>query len=317
MKKRYKVLIFIFLILLIGLAFLFRYRVAIVSQIVPIIKNDTIHIAINNDTAFVHTTLYAQNKTFIPTKIDSLKYRIALFNKVYIHQETYLGIALEGHGKDTFDISMKIPITEVLEDLDEVRKKTENANYSIDIAIQYSTIFGRVDLPVNKTAKFKIPTPPEIKIEKVNYNKIRLKYALAEVKVKVINFNPISLTINSLDYKLTIPNHGYAVGKYSEPILIKPRSEIYIYLPVEILWTHLGKALNDILSDDDIYNYELNCLAVVSMSSEEKPILIEVTRPGKMELRREVPKDKSDKDRNKDSRKKRQKKHDKNRDKNK
>jgi LEA14-like dessication related protein len=287
MKKRYKILLAILILLGVSLVALYQYRVAIVSYIVPVITNDTINIVIENDTAYVKTKLIAKNKSFIPLQIDSIKYKIGLMNKVYLHEEKYLGIHLESYAADTFEFSLKIPIGELMRDLKAVREKTKQANYSILVALQYSTIFGRVDLPINVGAKFRIPTPPEINVEKVDYTKVKLDYMLADVRVKVTNFNEIKMTIETIHYILDVPGQGTAVGKYTEAITISPQSEMYVDLPVRIELDHFLSNLRDVAEDNDVYNYILTCNAIIKPFKEgQKPMIIELTKLGTLELKK-------------------------------
>jgi len=287
MKTRNKVLIFILLILSVGSYLFYKNRVAIASSLVPTIEHDTIKITIENDTAYVNTILYATNKSFLPITIDTIKYVIGMSNRVYLHEEKFLGIHTEPYGLDTFTFFLKIPVTAILTDLRDVRKKTENAHYSIFVAIQYSTFFGRIDIPINKSSKFKLPQPPELKVVDVKYNKIRLKKMNAEARVKVTNFNNISLTVKSIKYVIKIPHFGSAKGQLLDPIVINPRSEIFIDLPAEIKWKHLGELIKDVITDDDTYNYELNCQAIIlTPNPDQKPIIVDLTKLGEMELKK-------------------------------
>lgn len=266
---------------------LYHYRVAIISYIVPDVTSDTINIVIKNDTAYVHTKLIAKNKSIIPLQIDSIKYKIGLMHKVYLHEEKYLGIHLESRATDTFEFSLKIPVGQLMRDLKEVREKTKQANYSILVSLQYSTIFGRIDLPINAGAKFQIPTPPEIYVVKIDYTKIKLDYMLADVRVKVTNFNEIKMTIATINYTLVVPDQGTAIGKYPKSITINPQSEMYVDLPVRIELDHFLHNLRDIAEDKDVYDYILTCHAVLKPFKEgQKPMIIEITKLGTLELKK-------------------------------
>src|SRR5260221_557088 len=83
----------------------------------------------------------------------------------------------------------------------------------------------------------------------VNYEKVRIKHILAKAKVKVSNYNDMKLTINKINYRFNVLNHGTMEGQYSEPIFIKPNSESVFDLPIEIKWEHFGKTAIDVLND--------------------------------------------------------------------
>jgi len=287
MKKRYKLLIFILLILLVGGFLFYKNRVAIISKLVPSLEHDTIKVVIENDTAYINTIFYATNKTFLPITIDSIKYVIGMSNRVYMRDEKFLGIHTEGYGKDTFAFSLEIPVVAMITDMRALRKKTENANYSVFVAVQYSTFFGRIDIPINKSSKFKLPTPPELEIVEVKYDKIRLKKMDALARVKITNFNEISLTIQSIKYEIIIPHFGSAKGEQMDSIVINPRSEVIIDLPAEIKWKHLGELIKDVITNEDTYEYELYCEAVIlTPNPGQKPIILNLIKFGEMELKK-------------------------------
>ncbi len=288
MKIKYKIIFLILLIIIAGVVCIFIFRAKIGAKLIPGIKEmDTVNVKIINDTAYVSSRFIAKNKSFLPLKIDSIKYEISLMNKVYLHEEKFLGINLKAYSRDTFDFSLKIPITSLVKDLKEERKRTDSANYSINIEIQYVTIFGRAELPINKASRLKIPKPPNLEIMNIDYEKVRLKDIKANVKVKVTNFNELELTINSINYKLSILNHGIVTGKYPEPIKIKAESESIINLPIEIQWEHIGKTFMDILRDKDKYDYILFLDAeIISPNPKQKPIILNLSNYGKMELKK-------------------------------
>lgn len=288
MRIKYKVLI-AFILLFLAIAFaVYKNKSKIIKRIVPTIEQlDNNEIIVMNDTAYVSTKLLAINHTFLHIKIDSIKYQVSLFGKVYLQEEYYLGINLRGNQQDTFGFSLKIPIAALVKDLKAQRKVTDSASYEINVVIHYSTFLGEFDFPLNKSSKIKIPQPPQLEVIKVVYDKIRFKYALATVKIKVTNFNDISLEIKSMNYNLQIKDHGDAKGVYTQSVSILPKSESYVDLPIRIEWENLGKTLRDIAKDEDTYDYLLFLNGIIaSPDPEQKSISVKIIKTGRMELKK-------------------------------
>ena len=287
MKKRYKFLI-VLLLLLVGVYFLYRNRVAIVSSFaVPHLEHDTIHVQIMDDTTYMHTEFYATNKSFLPLTIDNISYKIVLNGHVYLQEEKWLGIDLEAYSNDEFPFSLKIPTAAILKDLKETRKDTVNANYSIFATVQYSTFFGPIIIPISKAGAFKPPTPPELKVMSVKYTKLKFDNMPIVVTVRLINHGNLSTTLKELTYHLEVPNHGSVDGVYPGPIEILPKSEMFVDLRAEVQWKNLGGILIDVIRDEDHYAYVLDCTGeIVGEDTLQKPILIELNKTGTMELKK-------------------------------
>ena len=164
--------IFALVLVIITSASFFIFRKNIITYFTPIVKQTgEINIKIQNDTSYVAAKLIVTNNSFIKIKIDTIKYKVSLFNKTYLHSENFLGLVLPPHGNDSLDFSLKIPYAVILKDLKAERKKGDSAGYSVNIFLQYSTPFWKSEMPVNKSGKLKIPQPPELKIEEINCKK--------------------------------------------------------------------------------------------------------------------------------------------------
>jgi len=289
MKNRIKhisIVIICLLIITSGVIFIFRARIK--THFFPIVEQiGDINIKIKNDTAYVSSKLTAKNKSMFNIEVDTIKYKISLFNKTYLQSQKFVGMTLPGYGKDTIDFSVKIPYLTILTDLKAQRKKGDSVSYSINIFLQYSTIFGKSEVPINKAAKIKIPQPPELEVIEIKYKKIRLKSIHADAKIKIINYNAVALSIKSMSYTMKVLKQGELTGNYSEPIRIKPNETTYINLPIEIHANSLIKTAFEVLINKDNYNYTLTLNAILeSTDSTKKYFHIHLIKNGKMELKK-------------------------------
>jgi LEA14-like dessication related protein len=246
-----------------------------------------IHVRVKDDTSYISTRLVVTNRSFLKIKIDTIKYKVGLFNKTYIQNNTSLAIVLPGHGKDSLDFSLKIPYASILKDLKAERKKEDSAGYSVNVFLQYSTSFWHSELPIAKSGKLKIPQPPELKIDEIKWKKIHLKSLTADVKIKITNYSPVVLSIQDLNYSLNIKSQGDLKGKYREPITIKPKGVTFITVPIEITTTNIGKTVFDVIMNRDNYEYTLRLNALLeSTDPDKKTFTLDLTKTGNMELRK-------------------------------
>lgn len=289
MKNKIKKIAFIIitLIVIVGVI-LFVFRKKIVEHFVPAVEQiDDINIFVKNDTTYINSKLAVKNKSFLKIEIDSIKYKVSLFDKVYLQNQKFVGIVLPAKGIDSIDFSLKIPYVKILKDLNVERKKGDSVSYSINISLQYSTIFGKVEIPINKAAKIKIPQPPEINIVEIKYYKARLKSIQAIAKIKVVNYSDVTLLINDISYSISILKQGNLKGNHKEPIVIKPTETTYINLPIEINFKNIGKTFFDVIINKDNYDYTITLDAIIETTSPfNQTFSISLSKIGMMELRK-------------------------------
>jgi LEA14-like dessication related protein len=284
--KRLGIFILVIVIITGGVIFIFRAR--IIAHFIPAVEQiGVIDIKVKNDTSYISSKLAVKNKSFLKIEIDTIKYKVSLFDKTYLQRQKLIGLVLPAYGIDTLDFSIKIPYITILKDLRVERKKGDSASYSINISLQYSTLFGKVEIPISKSAKLKIPQPPEINIVEIKYKKIRLKSILADATIKIINYSAITLSIKEMSYSMNILKQGNLRGNYRKPINIKPNGTTYINLPIEINLKNIGKTVFEIIINKDNYDYTLTLNAIMESSYPLKEIFhIDLNKNGKMELRK-------------------------------
>lgn len=289
MKKKLKyisIFLLVSTLIIAGVVFFFRHQ--LIKHYAPAVKEiGDISIVVKNDTSYVSAKLVVQNNSFLKIAIDTLDYKISLFNKTYLQNKISLGIQLPGFGSDTVDFSLKIPFVAILKDLKIEQKKGDSAGYSINVSLHYATILGKSSIPINKAAKLKIPQPPELKIISIKWKRLRLKSIQAVAKIKIINYSPVSLIIKNMNYSMRILKQGNLKGNYNKSIVITPKGTSFIDLPLEIDVNSIGKTLFQILINKDKYNYVLTLNAAMESTNPVKEIFhVNFTQKGKVELKK-------------------------------
>src|ERR1039458_6705940 len=111
MKNKIKLIgVFILVLIIIAVGVLFIYQAEITAHYIPDVKQiGGIDIKVKNDTSYISSKLTVKNKTFLKIGIDTIKYKVSLFDKVYLESQKYIGKVLHGYGTDTLDFSLKVP----------------------------------------------------------------------------------------------------------------------------------------------------------------------------------------------------------------
>lgn len=289
MKPKIKRIILIaFIIIVIATVLLYVFRDKIKAHFIPTVEQiGDINIRVENDTCYVSSKLTAKNKSFLEIKIDTIKYKVSMFDKTYLQDEEFIGIILHSHSTDTIDFSLKIPYKIIIKDLKAERKKGDSASYFINISLQYSTFLGKKEMPISKSAKIKIPQPPEVEIVEIKYSKVRMKSILADVKVKITNYTAVNLSIKEMTYTMDIIKQGNLKGKHKKNINIKPNGTTIINLPIEISPKNIARTFFDVIINKDSYDYTLTLNAILESTDPVKESFpIDLIKTGKMELRK-------------------------------
>lgn len=264
------------------------FRSQLIAHYSPAVEQiGEIKIKATNDSCLISSRLTVENRAFFDIKMDTIKYKVSVFNKTYLENVRSLGIDLQPYDKDTIDFSLKIPYAALLKDIRAQRKLGDSASYMINIFLQYSTILGTSELPINKVAKIKLPQPPEMEIVEINCTRIRFRSIRADARIKVVNYSDISLNITDMNYSMKISDQGDLKGKYPQSFTIKPRATTYLSIPIEINVDNIGKTAFQVLMNKDKYNYILKLRAVLkSVDPIARSFDLDLEKSGRMELKK-------------------------------
>lgn len=287
-SKLLKIGLIAVVLLLIAGAVVFVYQKEIAAYFIPKVEQvGDIEIKIKNDTSYVTAKLVVRNSSFLKIELDTIKYKIALFDTTYLQNAKFLGLILPGYGSDSLDFSFKVPHVAIINHLRTERHKQDSAGYSVNVFLQYTTKFGSSEMPISKSGKLKIPHPPKLSIEDIKWTKVRLKYLTADVQIKIINYGDVALAIKNLNYTMNIQEKGDLNGVYCKDINIKPNGVTTITVPIEINTNNIGKTIMEILRNKDQYNYTLILDANLESKDTDKTTFhLNLTQKGKLELKK-------------------------------
>src|ERR1035437_2793254 len=99
MKSKIKLIsVFILVLAIIAAGLIFIFHDKIIARYIPLVEQiGVIDIKVKNDTTYVRSKLTVKNKTFLKVGIDTIKYKVSLFNKAYLERRRYIGMVLRGY----------------------------------------------------------------------------------------------------------------------------------------------------------------------------------------------------------------------------
>lgn len=283
-----RILIIILSFLIIASVIIYFYRVQIISKYVPKFEQQgEINVKIIDDTIHLQSKISILNKLFFRIELDSVSYNVKIHDKSYIQNQKLIRSKLNAYEKDTFSFSLSIPHAAIIKELRMQGKFADSTDYSIILILHFKTPIGNINIPYTKSAKFKLPEFPILKIVDIEFKKIRLKEISAIVTIKANNSTKAELNVTNLNYRMQIYRVGNLKGKYISPIVLKPNSITYVSLPITLDPSNFSKTVFQLLVNKDKYYYKLDLNATLSaVGPIQDTFNINVIKNGKLELKK-------------------------------
>ncbi len=290
-SKRWIIFTALFLIIGAGIVFIFFNPKKGLKLVLPDLDDiSLVKTTIKNDTAYIGIDMVLENKSIFKLDIDTLSYKITLADSLLFNETKAMNIKQKPGETSKIEMPLRIPITKTMGTIKSLQKQ-DSTYVQIESYIVYNTILGNTKIPVSKRIKIKVPVPPQLKVEGVDINDIKLfdKTVNITAKIKIINKgNMIDLNIHNIHYKLALgDNLVTSTGSYNKPVMIKPSGETTVEIPITVEVNKIFKtawkyATNEKLS----YNVKVTAELDENNFYKKSNIPLEITATGKAKLRK-------------------------------
>jgi LEA14-like dessication related protein len=288
--KRWIIAIVIILLIGVGVIAIFFNPKKGLKLVLPDLDDITlVNAAIENDTAYVGVDMVLENKSIFKIDLDTLFYKVVLADSILFNQTQVLNIRQKSGDVNTFKLPLKIPISKTMHTIRSLQNQ-DSTYIEIHSYIVYNTIFGTKKIPVSKKVKIKVPVPPEIKVNKVEIDKVNIGSKTVDLKATVTIVNKgelLDLNIHEVAYHLVLGEDLVTSdGVYNKPITVKPLSETRVEIPVTVKVNHIVKTAWKYVTNDEV-PYHIDVKAQLDENSfyHKSNIPVEAKAKGKAKLR--------------------------------
>jgi LEA14-like dessication related protein len=236
--------------------------------------------------------IIVQNRSPYKLSIDSVFFKVELNKKKLIEEFVPVNIKQIRNQVDTVELPIDFSRKKFKSILTEL-KGVDSTDLDAYCYVIYKTVFGRVKLDYSKTFHIPVPIPPQIKVVKVERKKYNVIDKVLEtiIQLEIINKGKnIDLQLQHIQYNLKIGSSLSSEGVIDKTVTIKPQSNTFIELPVNIKVDRPLKTIMDILTDNDKANYVLHLRAEMIEhmvgKSKKSPIPVEIEAEGMLELKK-------------------------------
>lgn len=289
--KKWIIAIVIVLLIGIGIIAIFFNPKKGLKLVLPDLDDITlVNATIENDTAYVDVDMLLENKSIFKLDLDTLFYRIVLADSLLFNQTQVLNIRQKAGDVNTFKLPLKIPISKTMHTVKSLQKQ-DSTYLEMDSYIVYNTVFGHAKIPVSKRVKIKVPVPPEIKVNRLELDKISVADKTVNLRVAVAIINKgelLDLNIHGISYHLELgENLVTSDGVYNTPIRVKPLSETRVEIPVTIKVNRIVKTAWKYLTNDEL-PYHIDVKAQLDENSfyHKSNIPVQAKAEGRAKLRK-------------------------------
>lgn len=256
MRKKITGIIAIFLLFL-SLCFIYFYynpKKALLFILPDLNDIDLVRIKVKNDTAYVQSHLILENKSFYTITIDTVFLQLKLHEVQFVKTLMPLHLRQAAHQVDTVNVPLRLPIKKIRHTIASLQGQ-DSTDAEIKAFIVYNTFLGSVKVPVEKQVRVRVPTPPKIKIDRVERSSFHLKDKTIDVNIfaEIINRGKmIDLRIHRLHYAICLGDSLVtSSGVIDKSISIKPGHTTPVELPITLHINKPVKVLEKYITKDE------------------------------------------------------------------
>lgn len=289
--KKWIILLILLVIIGVGVIFIFFNPKRGLKLVLPDLNDvSLVKVSIKNDTAYLSVDMVLENKSIFKLNIDTVFYKIILADSLLFNETKALNIKQKPGDVTEIEMPLRIPMTKTIGTVKSLQNQ-DSTYIEIDAYIVYNTMFGRTKIPVSKRIKIEVPVPPHIELVNVEISEVDLsnKTVSLDAAVKIINKSEnLDLSIHKIHYKIFLgDNLVSSEGFYDKPIIVKPRSETNLNIPITIKINKIAKTIwKYIINEKLSYKIEVNAEFDENSFYKETNIPLQVMSSGEAKLRK-------------------------------
>jgi len=213
------------------------------------------HINLKDMSLFGATLLFyfnVNNPNPIGGTLDHLTYQLTIDEKSIASGNSEQGLHIASGVTESVELPVAINFFDVAESLAGLAEKDE-------IAYDLSGTFAVMGftLPYHTNGKLPVPKLPEINLKEVNVSSLSWAGAALNFILELNNPNAFEMTMNSLEYNISMGGNSFLSGKSKKNLSISEKGQTTVEIPLKVNFLQLGKSAVNLLSGQST-GYELN-----------------------------------------------------------
>jgi len=192
--------------------------------------------------------------------------------------------ALEKGEHRIIDLEFMLPIKKIIKRIKKLQG-SDSTDLKINGNLILATRFGDYTVPIDKNVAIKVPTPPKIEIQQVEYLGAEGNMYAFNIKLDVTNRSDQDLKVVKVHYSFHGEDLIESEGKYDKAIEAGPGKTYSMELPVNIQANNRLELLSRIMRDKDVIKFKLSINGVIeTVAGIKEEIPVVYTKTGSFEL---------------------------------
>lgn len=286
MRKRHPFLFWsLMTILLLALIAVFFGKRMLRSTLPDVEKATILRVSVTADSAHVDIQLLLRNKGYWNFRVKSLHLKLYDDTVQLVSYANDSVRTLHRHEEKAERFFVVLPIKKIME---RIRERQGQDSTVIDIRgeIVLNTFAGDITKDITQQVTVKIPTPPEVNLQQVEYLGKENGAHQLMVFLNFINRNERSLRMRDVHYQFT-GSDMIAANGYLADLTIPARDSMVLRVPVQVKITDKLKLIGKIITGDHTLDYQVSVqgtiVSLTGIVKEDVPAVF--TTAGTVHLR--------------------------------
>jgi LEA14-like dessication related protein len=172
------------------------------------------------------------NPNPVAISLDGLDYDLKLLNRSFLKGQQAMGMSLAADGKSQVKLPVRMEFDKLLKQYSDLGKR-DDVPYQLDLGMGVDVpLLGRLRLPVSYEGRLPVPKLPDIRVNRINVERMNLQAVDLMLELEVANPNRFALMLQRLDYQFKLNGIDVGGGKAAQSMSVDKHGKGRIRLPL-------------------------------------------------------------------------------------
>ncbi|MEJ2622813.1 MAG: LEA type 2 family protein [Candidatus Thiodiazotropha sp.] len=198
------------------------------------------------------------NPNPVAISLDGLDYNLKLLDRSFLKGRQAMGMSLAADGKSQVKLPVRMEFEQLLKQYTDLSKR-HDVPYQLDLGMGVDVpLLGRLRLPVSYTGRLPVPKLPDIRVKRIDVQRMSLQAVDLMLELEVANPNRFALMLQRLDYQFKLNGIDVGGGKAAQSMSVDKHGKGSIRLPLSLDLQMAGSGLYSALVGGRGLSYQLD-----------------------------------------------------------
>lgn len=202
--------------------------------------------------------LKIENPNQVGLKLSGFSYELMINNSSFVAGEQTRGIEIAAQGDSIVQLPVNVEYKRLFETFQSLVNE-ERSSYELRCVFSFNVpVLGDVSVPLSKEGELPVLRFPRITLDALRIVRLGLTTASLELNIFLANPNPIGLSVEDLEYALSINSHIWASGSEMETAVIPSNGGGILRVPIDIRVLDVGRSAYALIEKEESARFQLS-----------------------------------------------------------